>query len=107
MIRSKVWAFATLLALIAVPILLCSVPPQLAAQENDCCKQMASQCGHERMPSSSSCCETHNDESRPYLSANHVQLAAPIVIATPSLFSIDSVISAMPQTVLTKEAESP
>ena len=94
-------AVVALLALVAAPMLSCFVPKYLlSAGENECCRQMAEQCGSKNMPSSHSCCKTSDQGSQPYLkSVENPRLANPIaaaailpVISIPSL----SVVSAPP-----------
>jgi len=62
--------FAPVLALLVFggPIMACLVPTaQLSAEEKQCCKEMAGDCGtSSTMPESHSCCDTvirpHNDQ---------------------------------------------
>jgi 3-methyladenine DNA glycosylase AlkC len=47
------------LLLLATPIMACLVPAAaMTAEERDCCKRMAQECGGKGMPQSHSCCQT-------------------------------------------------
>jgi hypothetical protein len=47
------------LLLLATPIMACLVPAAaMSAEERDCCKRMAQECGKMGMPQSHSCCQT-------------------------------------------------
>jgi hypothetical protein len=92
-----------LLALLGTPGLSCFVPRQLLnAGEQECCRQMGSQCGSKDMPSSQSCCNAPRQQSaQPYVSssAEHSQIAPAVVAAffpvesTPALFVSDSAVT--------------
>jgi len=63
-LRSRFWAVAALLALLGTPGLSCFVPQQLlSASENECCRQMGSQCGSKEMSSPQSCCKSPTQQS--------------------------------------------
>jgi hypothetical protein len=62
--RTRFWAVTTLLVLLVMPGLSCFVPQQLlSASENECCRQMASQCGSQEMSSHQSCCKSPTQQS--------------------------------------------
>ena len=63
-LRTKFCAVAALLALLGMPGLSCFVPQQLlSASENECCRQMGSQCGPKEMSSPQSCCKSPTQQS--------------------------------------------
>jgi hypothetical protein len=83
-LRTRFWAVAALLALLGTPGLSCFVPQQLlSASENECCRQMGSQCGSKEMSSPQSCCKSPNLQSAQlYIaSGEHFQMAPTGVIA--------------------------
>jgi hypothetical protein len=48
-----------LLLVLATPIMACLVPAAaMSAEERECCKRMAEECGKMGMPQSHSCCQT-------------------------------------------------
>ena len=55
---SKLGAIVLLLAWGAVPAMACLLPnAMLTTEENQCCREMAGQCGDMGMPASHSCCQ--------------------------------------------------
>jgi hypothetical protein len=82
-LRSKFWAVASLLALLGMPGLSCFVPQLMGAAENECCRQMGSQCGSKEMSSPQSCCKSPTQQSAQlYIaSGEHFQIAPTGVIA--------------------------
>jgi hypothetical protein len=53
----------------------CLLPDSaLTAEERECCRQMAGECGE--MPSSHSCCKTTVRDSDPYLSNSRIAISA-------------------------------
>src|SRR5580700_12314974 len=85
-LRSKFWAVASLLALLGMPGLSCFVPQLMGAAENECCRQMGSQCGSKEMSSPQSCCKSPSQQSvQPYIgSGEHLQVA-PVAVVTAYL----------------------
>ena len=83
--RTRFWAVAALLALLGTPGLSCFVPQQLlSASENECCRQMGSQCGAKEMSSPQFCCKSPSQQSpQPYIngSGEHFR-TAPVAVAT-------------------------
>jgi hypothetical protein len=82
--RTRFWAVAALLALLGTPGLSCFVPQQLlSASENECCRQMGSQCGSKEMSSPQSCCKSPTQQSAQlYIaSGEHFQIAPAGIIA--------------------------
>jgi hypothetical protein len=62
--RTRLWTVAALLVLLGTPGLSCFVPQQLlSASENECCRQMGSQCGSKEMSSPQSCCKSPTQQS--------------------------------------------
>jgi hypothetical protein len=62
--RTRFCAVTTLLVLLVMPGLSCFVPQQLlSASENECCRQMGSQCGSQEMSSHQSCCKSLAQQS--------------------------------------------
>jgi hypothetical protein len=103
-LRSRLWAVTALLALLGTPGLSCFVPRQLlGAGEQECCRQMGSQCGSKDMSSPQSCCKSPIQQSaQPYLSSSveHFQISPPTAVAafspverTPPLFVADSALT--------------
>lgn len=85
--RTRFWAVTTLLVLLVMPGLSCFVPQQLlSASENECCRQMASQCGSQEMSSHQSCCKSPAQQNAQlYIgSGEHFQIA-PVVVVTAFL----------------------
>src|SRR5258706_7257000 len=68
-LRTRLCAVTALLALLGVPGLSCFVPQQLlGADEQECCRQMGSQCGSKEMSSPQSCCKSPSQQSvQPYI----------------------------------------
>jgi hypothetical protein len=76
--RTRFCAVTTLLVLLVMPGLSCFVPQQLlSASENECCRQMGSQCGSQEMSSRQSCCKSPTQQSAQlYIgSGEHFQIA--------------------------------
>ena len=76
--RTRFLAVTTLLVVLLMPGLSCFVPQQLlSASENECCRQMASQCGSQEMSSTQSCCKSPTQQSAQlYIgSGEHFQIA--------------------------------
>ena len=73
--KPRFWTLAALLLLLVTPGLSCLVRP-LSAAENECCRQMGSQCGSKEMQSPQSCCKLPRQQTaQPYVSsANHLQI---------------------------------
>ena len=86
--RTRFCAVTTLLVLLVMPGLSCFVPQQLlSASENECCRQMGSQCGSKDMSSPQSCCKLPSQQSsQPYINGGgeHFQLA-PVTVVTAFL----------------------
>jgi hypothetical protein len=84
-LRIRLCAVATLLALLSAPGLSCFVPQQLlGADQQECCRQMGSQCGSKEMSSPQSCCKSPSQQSvQPYTgSVEHSRVATvPVVTA--------------------------
>jgi hypothetical protein len=82
--RTRFWAVTTLLVLLVMPGLSCFVPQQLlSASENECCRQMASQCGSQEMSSHQSCCKSPAQQNAQlYIgSGEHFQIAPTAAIS--------------------------
>ena len=77
MLRPKLFAVATLLALLGMPGLSCFVPQQLlSAGEKECCRRMGLQCGSKDMSSPQSCCKSPSQQgAQPYIGSQHFQIA--------------------------------
>jgi hypothetical protein len=61
-------------SLFAAPLMACLVSANtMSAEERECCRQMAGDCG--KMPASHSCCKTVVKDSDPYLSTSPVQIS--------------------------------
>lgn len=83
--RTRFCAVTTLLVLLVMPGLSCFVPQQLlSASENECCRQMASQCGSQEMSSTHSCCKSPTQQSAQLYtgSGEHFQIAPTAATAT-------------------------
>src|ERR1700719_5069609 len=99
-LRPRLFAVAALLALLGVPGLSCFVPQQLlGADEQECCRQMGSQCGSKEMSSPQSCCKSPSQQSvQPYIgSGEHFRIVPAAVVTdflpvepTPILVVADS-----------------
>src|SRR5579864_4878356 len=98
-LRSKFLAVASLLALLGMPGLSCFVPQVMGAGENECCRQMGSQCGSKEMSSPQSCCKSPSQQSvQPYIgSGEHSRIVPATVVraflpveSTPILLVADS-----------------
>lgn len=72
----NVGVFMLALVLVTVPATACLLPNvTLRAAERECCKQMASQCGHAGMAGSHSCCQQlAGPDSSAYIGASSAQL---------------------------------
>src|SRR5882762_10016267 len=82
--RTRFWAVAALLVLLATQGLSCFVPQQLlSASENECCRQMGSQCGSKEMSSPQACCKSPTQQSAQlYIGrVDHFQIAPAAAIA--------------------------
>jgi hypothetical protein len=56
---AKVGVLLLLLLMAGGQVMACMLPSGvLTAEEKACCREMADQCGHDRMPPSHSCCKT-------------------------------------------------
>ena len=77
-LRPRLFAVATLLALLGMPGLSCFVPQQLLnAGEKECCRRMGLQCGSKDMSSPQSCCKSPSQQgASPYIGGSeHFQIA--------------------------------
>jgi hypothetical protein len=86
--KTRLCALSALLALLGVPGLSCFVPQQLlGADQEECCRQMGSQCGSKEKSSPQSCCKSSSQQSvQPYIgSVEHSQVApaAPVAAFFP------------------------
>ena len=102
-------AVVAVLALIAAPLLSCFVPGHvLSTGENECCRQMAEQCGSKNMPSSHSCCKASVQDSQPYVKGvDNPRLANPIVVtAVLPVISIPQ-LSVLSAPSIVEESHSP
>ena len=82
-VRSKFWAVVTLLALLGMPGLSCFVPQLVGAGENECCRQMGSQCGSKEMSSPQSCCKSPSQQSvQPYIGSGEHSRIVPATVVT-------------------------
>ena len=102
-LRTRFWAVAALLALLGTPGLSCFVPQQLlSASENECCRQMGSQCGSQEMSSPQSCCKSPTQQSAQlYIgSGEHFQIA-PAAAVTAFLAVAPTSILLAPNSALT------
>jgi hypothetical protein len=86
-LSTRLFAVAALLALLGVPGLSCFVPQQLlGADEKECCRQMASQCGSKEMPSPQSCCKSPSQQGvQPYIGSSEHSRIVPVTTVTAFL----------------------
>lgn len=86
-LRTRLYAVAALLALLGTPGLSCFVPRQLmGASENECCRQMGSQCGSKEMSSPQSCCKSPSQQSvQPYIGSGEHSRISPAAAVTAFL----------------------
>jgi len=64
----KLVVFALALSLWASPLMACMLSDSaLTAEERECCKKMADQCGQMEMPASHSCCKVTVHQTDPFL----------------------------------------
>jgi hypothetical protein len=85
--RTRLYAVAALLALLGLPALSCFVPQQLlGADEQECCRQMGSQCGSKEMSSPQSCCKSPSQQGvQPYIGSGEHSRIAPAAAVTAFL----------------------
>jgi hypothetical protein len=83
-LRTRFWAVAALLAVLGTPGLSCFVPRQLlGADQNECCRQMGSQCGSKEMSNPQSCCKAPSQQNvQPYVrNVGHSQIVSAAQVA--------------------------
>ena len=84
---SKLAIAALMLSLWVSPLAACVLPDSvLTVEEQECCRQMADQCGQMQMPASHSCCTPTVRQIDPYLinqrfKSGHSQPVATALIA--------------------------
>ena len=108
--RTRFWAVTTLLVLHVMPGLSCFVPQQLlSASENECCRQMGSQCGSQEMSSPQSCCKSRTQQSAQlYIaSGEHFQIAPAGIIAAFLPVTPDSILLAAGSALTIPQFHSP
>lgn len=72
---AKIGVFAVALALSAMPAMACLLSTAaLTADEHECCKRMANQCGKAGMPTSHSCCQRLTGPENNFLKSDKVQI---------------------------------
>jgi hypothetical protein len=70
----KLAIFLVTLSMFASPLIACFQPDSgLTAEERECCRKMAGECG--KMPASHSCCKTIVRDTDPYIRNSRVQIA--------------------------------
>jgi hypothetical protein len=90
-LRTRLYVVAALLALLGMPGLSCFVPQLMGAGENECCRQMGSQCGSKEMSSPQSCCKSPSQQSiQPYIGSGEHSRIVPATVVTVFL-PVDSV----------------
>lgn len=101
---SKLAIVALTLSLWSSPLVACLLPDStLTVEEQECCKQMADQCGQMQMPSSHSCCTRTVRQIDPFLinarfTSGHSQPLATSLITGTDILVPASIGQAGPRT---------
>jgi len=93
-----------------MPGLSCFVPHQLlSASENECCRQMVSQCGSQEMSSTQSCCKSPTQQSAQlYIgSGEHFQTAPTAAVSALLPVAPTSIVLAANSTLTIPQFHSP
>jgi hypothetical protein len=90
---TKLAVLSMVVSVLASPLLACMVPDRLlTAEERECCKEMADQCGQVQMSASHSCCKETVREIDSYLINSRFVVSHSQALWAPHFTSVDSML---------------